>query len=47
LSIRVTAASGEKCQRCWVYDVSVGKHPERDGICDRCQAVLDSLAVVS
>ncbi|MBC2716690.1 MAG: isoleucine--tRNA ligase [Desulfobacteraceae bacterium] len=43
LSIKVSAASGEKCQRCWIYDPSVGEHPENETICSRCQAELDSM----
>jgi isoleucyl-tRNA synthetase len=46
LSIRVGAAAGEKCQRCWVYDRSVGTHPEHVGICGRCRSVLESMASV-
>lgn len=43
LSIKVTAAAGQKCRRCWVHDVSVVEHPENEEICSRCQAVLDSM----
>ncbi|MCD6584954.1 MAG: isoleucine--tRNA ligase [Desulfobacteraceae bacterium] len=43
LSIKVGAAAGEKCQRCWIYDSSVGQHPEHESICSRCQAELDSM----
>jgi isoleucyl-tRNA synthetase len=40
LAIRVSAAAGTKCARCWNYRTSVGQvqaHPE---ICDRCAAVV-------
>jgi isoleucyl-tRNA synthetase len=43
LSIKVGAAAGEKCQRCWIYDPSVGDHPENEAICSRCQAELESM----
>ncbi|MDA3896932.1 MAG: isoleucine--tRNA ligase [Desulfobacteraceae bacterium] len=43
LTIKVGAAAGEKCQRCWVYDLSVSEHPENESICSRCQAELDSM----
>ncbi len=43
LFVRVTAAAGQKCQRCWVHDPSVDAHSEQAGICTRCQAVLDTL----
>ncbi|MFO7838839.1 MAG: isoleucine--tRNA ligase, partial [Desulfosalsimonadaceae bacterium] len=44
LSIRVTPAPGEKCQRCWVYDTSVGEDSGYPGICSRCRKVLDRIA---
>ncbi len=31
----VRLAAGEKCQRCWMYDVDT-----KDGVCPRCQTVL-------
>jgi isoleucyl-tRNA synthetase len=36
MSVAVNRAAGAKCQRCWMYDTTVGsekKHPE---ICQRC-----------
>ncbi|MDH4205412.1 MAG: class I tRNA ligase family protein, partial [Desulfobacteraceae bacterium] len=41
LSIRVEPASGEKCERCWVYDISVGADSEQPTICSRCQNALN------
>ena len=41
LSIRVEPASGEKCERCWVHDISVGSDSEQPTICSRCQDALD------
>jgi isoleucyl-tRNA synthetase len=41
--IRVEPAPGEKCERCWVHDTSVGSHSEQTTICDRCR---DTLAVM-
>ena len=40
LSIRVEKASGEKCERCWVHDTSVGSNSEQPTICNRCQNAL-------
>ncbi len=40
VDIRVEPAPGEKCERCWVHDTSVGSHSEQATICDRCQHVL-------
>jgi isoleucyl-tRNA synthetase len=41
LSIGVKPALGEKCERCWVYDTSVGSDPEQPTICKRCQDALN------
>jgi isoleucyl-tRNA synthetase len=43
LSIKVTRALGEKCERCWIHDVSVGKSEECPGVCSRCQRTLKSI----
>jgi isoleucyl-tRNA synthetase len=32
----VLRAEGEKCERCWNYDVTVGLHEEHRTICHRC-----------
>jgi len=42
LSIQVSAAEGEKCERCWVYDPGVGSHPEHATLCPRCLAAIDA-----
>jgi len=36
LTIQVGRAKGAKCQRCWVYDPSVGTNKEHPEICQRC-----------
>jgi isoleucyl-tRNA synthetase len=41
LSIEVKPALGEKCERCWVYDISVGTNSEQPTICGRCQEALN------
>jgi len=38
--IQVEAAPGEKCERCWVHETSVGSNKEQPTICQRCQAAL-------
>jgi isoleucyl-tRNA synthetase len=43
IAIRVTPASSEKCERCWVHDPSVGTHEEHPLICNRCYGVLKKL----
>jgi isoleucyl-tRNA synthetase len=40
--VKVKEARGEKCDRCWKYDESVGTHEEHPDICDRCAAVVES-----
>ncbi len=34
--VEVLRAAGQKCERCWNYDGSVGRHPEHPAICQRC-----------
>ncbi len=38
--VEVLRADGEKCERCWNYDVSVGKDPEHPAACGRCVEAL-------
>ncbi len=40
LKIMVEAASGEKCERCWVYTEAVGRFSDHPTICDRCHDVV-------
>jgi isoleucyl-tRNA synthetase len=44
LFIRVVSAPGEKCERCWVHDTSVGRQAEQATICDRCRDALTGMA---
>jgi isoleucyl-tRNA synthetase len=43
LLIRVEPAPGEKCERCWVHDTSVGSHSAQATICDRCRHALTGM----
>jgi isoleucyl-tRNA synthetase len=36
----VVPADGEKCERCWMQSVSVGKNEEHPTLCERCCSVL-------
>jgi isoleucyl-tRNA synthetase len=36
LAVRVEAAAGEKCERCWNYTTDVGASEEWPSICARC-----------
>jgi isoleucyl-tRNA synthetase len=40
LAIRVIAASGKKCERCWNYSTHVGENARYPGICERCSEAL-------
>ncbi|HXG53457.1 MAG TPA: isoleucine--tRNA ligase [candidate division Zixibacteria bacterium] len=40
--IAVFPALGEKCQRCWKYEIDVGADAAYPGVCSRCAAVLRS-----
>jgi isoleucyl-tRNA synthetase len=42
ITVTVGRAEGAKCQRCWVYDTSVGTEKEHAEICQRCfQTITD------
>ncbi len=43
LAIGVGPARGEKCERCWIYDVSVGADEQHQTICSRCLGVLKEI----
>ncbi|NNF99988.1 MAG: isoleucine--tRNA ligase [Desulfobacteraceae bacterium] len=45
-SILISSSTGEKCQRCWVYDDSVGSIEAHPGICNRCHQSMKSMALV-
>ena len=46
LSVSVSPAQGEKCQRCWKVLTSVGTVAGHEDLCPRCAAVVKSLPVV-
>jgi isoleucyl-tRNA synthetase len=43
LFILVEPATGAKCERCWIYDDSIGTSSEHPSICSRCQNALKEL----
>ena len=45
LSILVEPATGGKCERCWIYDHSIGTSLEHPTICNRCQDSLKELTI--
>ena len=36
LFVTATLAGGEKCERCWLHDHTVGQDPEHPTLCARC-----------
>ena len=40
LKITVEPASGEKCERCWIYSQTVGENPEHPHLCSRCAEIV-------
>jgi len=43
LGIRVIAAEGVKCERCWNYSTHVGENKRYPTICERCSEALDEI----
>lgn len=41
--VGVAKAEGEKCPRCWIYDVSVGRDGQK--VCDRCKVELEKMGI--
>ena len=40
MKIRILAAEGEKCERCWNYSTRVGESTQYPTVCERCVAAL-------
>jgi isoleucyl-tRNA synthetase len=40
IRVEILRADGRKCERCWNFDVSVGRHPEHQTICQRCTEAI-------
>ena len=38
--VEVKPADGEKCERCWMYSVTVGEDKENPGVCHKCSQAL-------
>ncbi|NOZ64223.1 MAG: isoleucine--tRNA ligase [Caldiserica bacterium] len=38
--VKVNKASGEKCERCWLWSETVGKDLEHPNVCSRCSSFL-------
>ncbi len=42
LSVTVSKADGEKCERCWKYSTTVGKIDAHKTLCSRCAEVVEA-----
>ena len=40
IKVSVAQASGDKCERCWMYSESVGKNEKHATLCERCADVV-------
>ena len=40
ITVKVSVAEGEKCERCWVKTTTVGSDPEHPTLCHRCAETL-------
>ncbi len=40
IQIEVGKATGEKCERCWIYSTSVGENQKHPTLCSRCADVV-------
>jgi isoleucyl-tRNA synthetase len=47
LTIGIDRAPGEKCERCWIYDLSVGTDDTHKTICSRCVEALKAAGSVT
>jgi isoleucyl-tRNA synthetase len=43
VSIKVSTADGQKCERCWNYSTHVGESEKYPTVCERCVAALDEI----
>jgi len=47
IAVRVAPASGEKCNRCWVHDPSVGQQSDHPQLCHRCYPTVKAISETS
>jgi len=43
LLIKVTKANGEKCERCWRFDTTIGDNTDHPTTCERCATALQKI----
>jgi isoleucyl-tRNA synthetase len=44
LSVGVSKAEGQKCERCWHWETDIGANPEHPTICGRCIKAVQEVA---
>ena len=42
VTVAVSKADGQKCERCWHWETDVGKHPGHATICGRCVEAINA-----
>ena len=40
IKVKVAAAAGEKCERCWMFSETVGSDANHPTLCSRCAAAV-------
>ncbi len=40
LKVQITKAQGDKCERCWNYDTTVGENDDHPSVCQRCREAI-------
>jgi isoleucyl-tRNA synthetase len=43
VSIKISTADGEKCERCWNYSTRIGESERYPTVCERCVAALNEI----
>ena len=43
LAIQIATAEGVKCERCWIYEPTVGSFNDHPTVCERCKKALDEI----
>ena len=43
VKVRILAAEGEKCERCWNYSTRVGESSQYPTVCERCVTALEEI----
>ncbi len=41
--VKVQPAEGQKCERCWIIDLTVGADAKHESLCKRCAQVVEQM----